>query len=442
MATTRAVLTPRGWSLIAGGLASLLLGLFALNLLLLLVGVAVVGFAGADLAGFAWATRDLRREDFRVQRSENTSLLGLGGVGTMAVQLDSVRKAGFYAEVYDRQSDGFELLAGDPHLVSWWAPGTSKRLAYAYRPTRRGVLGLGPVFITAHDAFGFAFRMTSIEAPWSVEVLPQVALWKTEINARLRGEMLGRLLTHRSGIGTEFRSLRDYQESDDYRSIVWKRSTFEHLLVRESEVENRINVALLLDVSRPMSIGAHGADPLDLAVEAALLLARYAFSHGDWVAVLLYSDHPIAFLPLGRHVEQSFDVDRVVGEATTASGSFQFPAALEHLADGLTQPTAIFAFTALEPLPQPPTAAYTRLRRSGHRLFTFVPDLMGFYPPLSDPLLENAARFAAGPELRYRDEAVHRLVATGVPVLLYDRNSLLDLVTTRYAGLRGGAWES
>lgn len=442
MATTRAVLTPRGWSIVAGGLISLLVGFFALNLLLVLVGVTVMGFAAADLARFAWTTRAFERENFRLQRSENSSLIGMEGVGTMAVRVDSTRKQGFHVEIYDRQSDGLAIVAGEPHLLSWWEPGTSKQLAYAYRPLRRGVMEVGPVFVTAHDSFGFAFRMTSLEGRWPVEVLPQVALWKTEINARLRGELLGRLLSHRAGIGTEFRSLRDYQESDDYRTIVWKRSTFEHLLVRESEVENRINVALLLDVSRSMSSGVPGADALDVAVEAALLLARYAFSQGDRVSVLLYTDHSVAFLPLGRHVEQGFEVDRAVGEASIAAGAFDFEGALAHLAERLTQPSAIFAFTALEPLSPPPSRAYSRLRSSGHRVFTFVPDLPGFYPVVSDPLLARSVEFAAGPELRQRKEAVERLTAAGIPVVEYDRRGLLDLVTSRYAGLRAGAWES
>lgn len=442
MTTTRAVLTPRGWSLIAGGLLALLLGFLALNLLLVLVGVAVVAFASADLLMFGWNTRDFQRSDFRVQRSENTSLLGIGDTGTMAVRVESTRSTGFYAELFDRQSDGFEIVAGSPHLTSWWSPGGAKNLVYAYHPLRRGILELGPVFVTAHDAFGLAFRMTSLEVPWPVEVLPQVALWKTEINARLRGQMIGHLLSHRGGIGTEFRSLRDYQDSDDYRTIVWKRSTFEHLLVRESEVENRINVALLIDVSRSMSTGPPGVEALDLAVEASLLLARYAFSQGDRVAVLLYTDRPVAFLPLGRHVEQSFEVDRVIGEATIASGTFNLDAALSHLTDGLRHPTAIFAFTALDPMSRTPTAGYGRLRSAGHRLFAFVPDLLGFYPTPNDPLARRITEFAVAPERRRRTEAVGRLVATGVPVTMYDRRSLLDQVTTRYASLRGGAWEA
>jgi len=135
-------------------------------------------------------------------------------------------------------------------------------------------------------------------------------------------------------------------------------------------------------------------------------------------------------------------VDRAVGEATITAGAFDFEGALTYLADGLTQPTAIFAFTALEPLSPSPSRAYSRLRSSGHRLFTFMPDLPGFYRVLSDPFLARSVEFAAGPELRDRKEAVARLVAAGIPVVPYDRRGLLDLVTTRYAGLRAGAWES
>jgi uncharacterized protein (DUF58 family) len=438
VARSRVVQTPRGWGLLAGGLFALAIGYLALNLLLLLVGVVAVAFVGADLVVFATVTRHFTPNDFAVQRSENSALLAVGTVGTMAVRVECRRRMGFYAEVYDRLPEGFLPLAGSPHLLTWWEPGTSKSLAYAYRTGQRGASEIGPTIVVAHDTFGLAFRVAVVENRWPVEVVPQVALWKTEITVRLRNELVGRVMTRPRGFGTEFRSLREYQESDDFRSIVWKRSTFERLLVKETEVENRVDVALLVDVTRPMGRGVPGSEALDLAVDAALLVSRYAFSQGDRVAVLLFTDRPVAFLPLARTADHSFNVDRVLGEARVEPGAFQLEAAIRFLGDRLRQPSAVFAFTALDPPADLYGRGLSHFRAAGHRLFTFVPDPLRIFPPLPDSLAERTVRFAAGPEVARRERAVGRLRGTGVPVATYGHSDLFGQVTARYVRLRVG----
>jgi uncharacterized protein (DUF58 family) len=441
VARSRAVLTPRGWGLVAGGLGAVVIGYLALNVLPLLLGVFLLAFAAVDLVAFGLVTAEFDAEAFRAQRSENTSQVAVGGVGTMALRLESSRRFGFYAEVSDRVPEEFRRVAGSPQLVTWWEPGRPLSLAYAYQPLRRGGYEIGPTSIVAHDAFGLAFRVASLETPWPVDVLPQVALWRSEITTRLKSEMLGQVLVHRQGFGTEFRSLREYRNEDDFRSIVWKRSTFERLFVKESEVENRNEIVLLLDVTRPMAIGLPGSDALDQAVDAALLVARYAFSQGDRVAVLLHAERPLGYLPLGGRLEHSFEVDRLLGRAAVVPGEFRLGAALDHLVDKLPRPSTVLAFTALEPLPEAPAAAYRRFRAAGHRLYAFVPDPLGQLPLPEDPFRKETLVFATGPEEERRTRAVERARSAGVRVSLYDRRNLFDQVTARYARLRTGVWE-
>ena len=441
MARSRVVLTPRGWGVVAGSLVALGVAYLSLNVLPLLVGVFLAAFVVADLVGFALATQGFDAMGFDARRGENSSQVAVGATGTMALRLASRRRFGFYAEVYDRQPEEFTTLAGSPHLLTWWEPGAALTLAYAYRPTQRGSFELGPTSIVAHDTFGFAFRVARLETRWPVDVVPQVAYWRNEITARLRSEMVGQVLANRIGFGTEFRSLREYQSEDDFRSIVWKRSTFERLFVRESEVENRNEIALLLDLTRPMTVGVPGSDALDQAVDAALLVARYAFSQGDRVAVLLYGDGPVAWLPLGGRLEHTFEVDRLLGSAAVQTGEFPLESALDYLADNLARPATVLAFTALEPFSEGAAAAYGRLRGRGHRLYAFVPDLLGQLPEPSEPLARRTLRFSAGPEAERRSAAVQRLRDAGVRVAVYDRENLFSQVTARYARLRAGAWD-
>ncbi len=436
MSRSRVVQTPRGWGAMAGGLVALAAGFLTLNLLLLLVGTMILGYVATDFLAFAYVTRDFGPEDFRLVRRENTALLGVGATGTMALEIESRRRRGVYVEVYDRVPDSLLPIAGAPHLLTWWGPGRTKSLVYAFRAVRRGRFEIGPTVLVAHDPFGFVFRTAVVENRWPVEVLPQVALWTTEVADRLRTEILGQLLARPQGQGTEFRSLREYQDSDDYRSIVWKRSTFERLLVKQREVEGRIDIALLLDLTRPMGEGPPGGEALDLAVEAAMLVARYSFSQGDRIAILLHSDATRVFLPLDRSTDHRLQVDRALGGAQIETGRFHFDDALRFLAQRLPSPTTVFAFTALEPGLEGPLAGLDRLRRGGHRLFTFVPDPEALFEPLEDPLAVRVESFTAGHEESRRRAEVDRLRALGVPVTLFGRSDLFQHVTLHYARAR------
>jgi len=438
LADSPVVLTYRGWGLLAGSLAALLVGYLALNVMLLLVGVLAVALVGVEILAFGLATRDFQPEDFQVQRSENTSVIALGAVGTMALQIANRRRTGFYAEIYDRLPEGLESIVGSPRLTAWWSAGDPKSLAYAYRGTRRGAVEIGPLDVLAHDTFGIAYRAAVIEDRWPVQVLPQVALWTTEITERLRSETVGRLLARPQGYGTEFRSLREYQPSDDFRTIVWKRSRFEQLLVKEWELESRIDVAVLLDVTRPMGMGPPAREALDLAVDAALLVARYSFGQGDRVAVLTFTDGPVAFLPLGRSVDQSYEIERVIGAAKIEPGIFQLEDATEYLAQHLNRPAVVFAFTALDPVPDFTRGGLTRFRKAGHHIHTFVPDPLELFPPLNDPLAERTERFVAGPQVARTQRAVATVRAAGLPVTIHGRDDLLRHVTGRYVRARLG----
>ncbi|HXW67541.1 MAG TPA: DUF58 domain-containing protein [Thermoplasmata archaeon] len=438
MTLARVLPTPRGWGLVAGGLLALLVGYLALNLLILLLGVLVLAFAAIELLGFAWATRSLASDAFTAQRSENSSQVAVGGTGTMALRLDRGPGAGCFVEIYDRLPEAFHPLAGEPRLLSWWGPGETKRLAYAYRPERRGAFEIGPTILVAHDPVGLAFRIATVETRWPVEVIPASSIWRTDLVSRLRSEPVGEILAARRGAGSEFRSLREYDAADDFRSIVWKRSTLEQLYVRETESENRNDLLLLLDVSRAMALGVAGADALDQAVDAALLVARYAFSQGDQVGVLLFTDGPVEFLEVDHRLEHRAQVDRTLSAAAIEPGTFRFGTALAYLAPRLRRPTAIFAFTALEPGREPPGAVLADLRRAGHRLHVFAPDPAGMFPPVAEPFAAELVDFSVGPEEARARAAAEAVRSIGVPVTSFDRGSLRGEVAGGYARLRGG----
>jgi uncharacterized protein (DUF58 family) len=193
---------------------------------------------------------------------------------------------------------------------------------------------------------GLAYRQTSrrradaITPPWTLRALPEFR------SRRLLPEKLSRLriidgqvVTRGRGQGSEFDSLRDYVVGDDPRAIDWRGSARrEHLVVKQWRPERDRRVLCVLDTgrtsagriatspawaagpawagpptsspdagppasspdagppassadTRPIAAEATGEPRLDLAIDAALLLASVAAYAGDRVDLLAIDTH-------------------------------------------------------------------------------------------------------------------------------------------------------
>lgn len=99
----------------------------------------------------------------------------------------------------------------------------------------------------------------------------------------------------RRGAGTDFDQLVDYQAGDQIRHIDWK-ATRKHdrPIVRKFRDERDQNVIILLDCGRRMraddvDLGI-GASHFDQALNALMLLAFVALSHGDAVGAMTFGN--------------------------------------------------------------------------------------------------------------------------------------------------------
>lgn len=186
-------------------------------------------------------------------------------------------------------------------------PGETVTVATVLTPTRRGDRPAARVTIRSYGPLGLAFRQTrrrraeQLTPPWTVRALPEFR------SRRLLPEKLSRLrviegmvVTRGRGQGSEFDSLREYVTGDDPRSIDWRASARrEHLVSKQWRPERDRRVLCVIDTGRT-SAGriapatgtfadegeAEGEPRLDLAIDAALLLASVAAHAGDKVDLL------------------------------------------------------------------------------------------------------------------------------------------------------------
>ncbi|HEX6872173.1 MAG TPA: DUF58 domain-containing protein [Micromonosporaceae bacterium] len=184
-------------------------------------------------------------------------------------------------------------------------PGQTQQLATELTPTRRGDRPAVRVTIRSYGPFGLAYRQTShrradrLTPPWSLRALPEFRSRRLlpEKLSRLR-VIDGQVVTRGRGQGSEFDSLRDYVIGDDPRAIDWRASARrEHVVVKQWRPERDRRVLCVVDAGRTSagritSAGAlvgderAGEPRLDLAIDAALLLATLATHAGDRVDLL------------------------------------------------------------------------------------------------------------------------------------------------------------
>lgn len=438
MASSRVVLSPLGWSAVVGGMGTLMIALVTLNFLTLLVPVAVLGFVTTELLAFDRATLEFGPEWFRWQRFENSSEVRIDGVGSMALDLEMTGRHEVYAEVFDPQPESFEVTGGSPRLLTWWPSSGPIRLAYAYRPRERGRFRVGPTIVVAHDPFGLAFRMAKLENRWEVLVTPALSVEEADAipTSGVRGA--SEAYRQRTGPGSEFHSLREYQPSDDARKIAWRRSGLDKTYVREHEEEVHPDLMVLLDTSRDMRLGVPGKESLEQAVEGGTVIAGQAVGRADRVSLLVFADRVLQYVPPQRGPAGTEPLTQAFARVGLSPAPFDFPGALVAASEQLTGPTSIVLFSTLLSLSGPVEEAVAGTRTRGHRLVVLCPDVDSFFPPEPDPLAAQTMGFALEPVRRQVELAVQRLRSAGVSVVRYSATNVRDTALDVQAWLHSG----
>jgi uncharacterized protein (DUF58 family) len=436
------MITQRGWAVIAAGLTTFAVALFTLNLLFFVLAILVIAVTTTEIVAFSLRTWRFRPEWIASVRRDPRERIGSNGVAIFAIALTNVGPRGFWAEVYDTVPASFAVVRGSPRIQSWWARGATLTLAYAIRPSYRGVYAVGPTVVVAHDPMGLAFRVTVAPTRLSVTVAPPFPTTRvTQLGRRLPSRISGSTLLRRRGYGTEFRSLRPYGPGDDVRSIAWKRSTPEQLIVRESEQETREEFVVVLDASAAMASGPAGATAFDHAADATGLLSSYVAHREDRLGLLVHSDRRVEWIPPGRGARHALTVAHALARVRPGDGTFDIGGALRFLATRL-RGRAQLAFTSLNtPLESFPRD-HAEFATHGHRLHLFVPRIPSLYASPPGPLGTAAVAVATRIEDARATVALTTVRRRGIPTFLYDRTGATARLLTVYSRLRawGVAW--
>ena len=196
-------------------------------------------------------------------------------------------------------------LGADGGPVALAAPGHSRiDVAVDCHPQRRGTYAVAGVWVAVTSPLGLWQRTRLLPAQLTVRVYPDLKqISQYALLARTgRLDLIGIRASRHTGGETEFDHLRDRHSDDPLNRMDWRATARRGVLtVRDYRTSQNQNLILMIDAGRMMVSEADGDGSrslLDLAIDAALMLAWVAIHQGDRVGLLAYADGVRRWIPV------------------------------------------------------------------------------------------------------------------------------------------------
>lgn len=317
--------------------------------------------------------------------------------------------------------------------------GRLAKVEYLLTPDARGGDFFRGSFLRQSCPLGLAEKIVRIPTEQPVRVYPNVLALKEFDLLKQRGRLsqMGIRKSRIRGLGSEFESLRDYAEGDDYRKIDWKATARrDKLVVRQFEQERNQAVVIVLDIGRRMLSEINGVPKLDLALDAILMLAHAAANSGDNVGLLVYADRVRRYVPPGKGRAHSAAIIETIHDLVAEPLESDHAAAFAYLASRWKRRSLVVAFLDAEDKLQADglVGAIGPVARRHLTLLTRVSDprvLEAVSAPLSEP--ENLFVRSAALFLRDdRREADTAIQAAGLHSLEAEPQDLSSALVSYY----------
>jgi uncharacterized protein (DUF58 family) len=270
------VLTPRGWAVLAAGVA-------------LYVGSRVVGSPNLHIAGFgvialplfAALVLRLSRTPLSIRRHPSSDRAYPGSRLRVDVRVQNESRRTTPLILFEDRvpaSFGRSARAVLPGIPA----DNDQTVSYLITCRRRGRYELGPARVQFTDPFGLSRISTTVPDTDELIVYPEVEDLSAQPVAAY-GAGAGESPYQRIfRSGHEFYGMREYITGDDLRRIHWPSTARTgQLMIRQEEVARRAVVTILLD-TRAEALGRDGSPSFERAVSAAAsigaLMSRRGFS--------------------------------------------------------------------------------------------------------------------------------------------------------------------
>lgn len=177
--------------------------------------------------------------------------------------------------------------------------------SYTVIPQKRGEYTFGKVHIRYSGVLRLCSKKGIYDLTKRYKVYPNLKdLSKYGLAALKKSQLIhGTKKAKSYGTGTEFESLREYGEGDDYRKVNWLATARSNkLIVNTYEPEKNQQVMIMLDSSRVMNSEINYIKKLDYSINSAFLLADIVIKKGDNVGVMVFDSKVKRYVKPGKGI--------------------------------------------------------------------------------------------------------------------------------------------
>ncbi len=194
-----------------------------------------------------------------------------------------------YIIINDEVPEAFVTTSGSPRSILKINGNGEATIRYSIRAVQIGDYEIGDLSITAADPLGFANFTIRLPARSRLQVYPRLRVMEVTpargvIQTIHTPSSIGQKAIRKSGLGIDFRGIREYCAGDDFKHIAWKavaKSPRHSLMTRESEADRSLNLVIALEAKESLLDGSVGHRKLDYVVEAIVAVAYAASLEGD-----------------------------------------------------------------------------------------------------------------------------------------------------------------
>lgn len=286
------------WLLLGFGILLALAGLFVRGAELLLIPYNLVLFLALWLTG-----RMAAKQDFLLVKRRVDPILSVRVPNQVSLTVEN--QSDQPVELMVRDEPPMGCRSTQHEFRTKLGADRSKTFSYQILPIERGSDAFRGTYIRYKAPLGLAWVQKKFDTDQPARIYPNVLALREYELLKQKGhlEQMGVRRSRIKGLGTEFESLRDYNE-DDIRIVDWKATSRRgKLVVKNFEQERNQAVIVCFDVGRHMLAQIDGVRKLDYTLDAGLMLMYAAERMGDQIGTLVFNDQVKRWIApkKGRH---------------------------------------------------------------------------------------------------------------------------------------------
>jgi uncharacterized protein (DUF58 family) len=291
------MLTTRGWWLLCVILLLLICGMLWSHALLMITGLAFLGWFGWEWFLFnlrrQTAVRGLRIERVLEDERGPITTLWYGRTFTVHVRLLGDRRLP-HVRMCDFVAFNVDLVGGEAEASGPVGGAASLSAVYRVHCPTVGLARFEGVRVQLADFQGFFYHAAFVSSPVVYRVLPMLVESDVQTAAIKRHNQLlppGIHRLKRPGSGSELLDLRDYMTGDPPKTIAWKVSARrDKLITKEFESEVPVRCTLFIDTSNSVRVPAREGKPIQRLIAIAASVVQANTSIRDLTGVCAFDE--------------------------------------------------------------------------------------------------------------------------------------------------------